>query len=98
MVDAQAADVHVVLTERDGEMVWAVLRTGATRASRVYPSRLDAIAVARRISRRDHAALYIEQSDGTIKQQSAGPARHYTSHAETTPRPGTPAGPPGDAA
>ena len=45
---------------------WAVRRTGAQRASRVFATRSDAIRHARMIARKEHAELYIHKKDGTV--------------------------------
>jgi Uncharacterized protein conserved in bacteria (DUF2188) len=60
--------VRVVPVEHKGQQVWAIHRDGASRASRVYPSRLDAVAVARRIARRERAEMFVQDLDGTTER------------------------------
>jgi hypothetical protein len=45
---------------------WAVARSGAARASRVFGTRAEALKYARAIARRDQAALYVHKEDGTV--------------------------------
>lgn len=70
-----AATVHVRPVDHNGNEAWAVLRAGASRASRVYPSRIDAVAVARRIARRERAEMFVHASDGTTERHDVT-ARH----------------------
>jgi hypothetical protein len=59
---------HVV-PNRDGG--WAVRRSGAFRASRVFPTQRDAVQYAREIARRDGAELYVHRGDGTIRNRDS---------------------------
>jgi Uncharacterized protein conserved in bacteria (DUF2188) len=59
---------HVV-PNRDGG--WAVRRSGAYRASRVFPTQRDAVQYAREIARKEGAELYIHRGDGTIKDRDS---------------------------
>lgn len=53
---------------------WAVLRSGASRASRVFKSQADAVAYARRMARKAGSSLYVHRLDGTIQHRdSYGP-------------------------
>lgn len=62
---------HVV-PNRDGG--WAVRKAGSSRASRVFPTQLDAVQYARQAARREGSALYARRGDGAIKDRhSFGP-------------------------
>jgi hypothetical protein len=63
-----SATVRVVPVEHKDHQMWAIHRDGASRASRVYPSRIDAVAVARRIAKREHAEMFVEGLDGTTER------------------------------
>jgi hypothetical protein len=59
---------HVV-PNRDGG--WAVRRSGASRASRVFPTQRDAVHYAREIARKEGAELYVHRGDGTIRDRDS---------------------------
>jgi hypothetical protein len=63
-----AATVRVVPVEHKDQRMWAVHRDGASRASRVYHSRVDAVAVARRIAKRERAEMFVEDVDGRTER------------------------------
>jgi Uncharacterized protein conserved in bacteria (DUF2188) len=60
------AKQHVVPSQRGG---WAVRRSGASRASRVFETQRDAVSYARHVARKEGAALYIHDRDGTIRHR-----------------------------
>jgi hypothetical protein len=59
---------HVV-PSRDGG--WAVRRSGASRASRLFPTQRDAVQYAREIARKEGAELYVHRGDGTIRDRDS---------------------------
>ncbi len=59
---------HVV-PSRDGR--WAVRRSGASRASRVFPTQKDAVEYARDVARKERADLYVHRGDGTIRDRDS---------------------------
>ena len=61
------ASQHVV--PRDGK--WAVRRTGAKKARRVFDTQSEAIATGRELARKEHTELYIHGKDGKIRQRSS---------------------------
>lgn len=53
---------------------WIVRKSGASRASRVFVTRNDAVAYARHLARKDRSEVYIHGRDGTVSQRdSYGP-------------------------
>ena len=65
--------LHVV--PREGR--WSVLRAGASRASRVFTSRDEAIDAARARARSEEGELYIHGRDGRISERETfGHDRH----------------------
>ena len=59
---------HVVQT-RDGN--WAVRKSGAARASRVFPTQADAVQYARDAARKEGAEMYVHRGDGTITDRDS---------------------------
>lgn len=59
---------HVVPNRNGG---WAVRRSGAFRASRVFPTQRDAVQYAREIARKEGAELYVHSGDGTIRNRNS---------------------------
>jgi hypothetical protein len=57
---------HVVPNPGGG---WAVRRHGASKASRIFKIKQDAVSYARRAARREGSDLYVHRSDGTIGQK-----------------------------
>lgn len=58
---------------------WAVRGAGNTRATRVMPSRREAIEVAREIARNQRTQLVIHGPDGRIREKTgAGPKPYHT--------------------
>ncbi|MDP3800952.1 DUF2188 domain-containing protein [Brevundimonas sp.] len=54
---------HVISGLRGG---WRVRMTGAHKATRVFPTREEAIAFARAETRREGGDLFIHNDDGTV--------------------------------
>ena len=61
------ANQHVV--PRRGR--WAVRRTGANKARRVFDTRKEANAVGREVARKERSELYIHGEDGKIRERSS---------------------------
>ena len=57
---------HVV-PKHDGG--WAVRRSGASRASRVFLTQRDAVEYAKEIARKESGELYVHRGDGTIRER-----------------------------
>jgi hypothetical protein len=57
---------HVVptLDER-----WSVRKSGASRASRIFDKKADAVAYAKSQALREHSALYIHGNDGMVTEK-----------------------------
>ncbi len=64
---ASKKDQHVV-PRSDG---WAVRRSGAERASRVFANQADAVSHARNLAKEARGELYIHRRDGTIRERSS---------------------------
>ena len=56
-----------VIRSSDG---WSVMRGGAKRASRTFKTQKEAISYAKKISKKQGAALYIHRSDGMIREKN----------------------------
>jgi hypothetical protein len=59
---------------------WAVRKSGASKASKMFTSRRDAIVYARDIARRHGTEVYVHREDGTVSEhvsydQVLSPAR-----------------------
>lgn len=54
---------------------WDVRKSGATRASRVFESRKDAVDYARNLSRKENSGLYIHRKDGTVSHKDPYPPK-----------------------
>ena len=54
---------HVV-PNRDG--AWAVRRSGALRASRLFTTQQDALQYARQVAQKEGSGLYLHRGDGTV--------------------------------
>ena len=61
------ASQHVV--PRGGK--WAVRRTGAKKARRVFDTQGEAIATGREIARKERTELYIHGEDGKIRKRNS---------------------------
>ncbi len=57
---------HVVPRQDGG---WAVKTTGASRASKVFEKKDDAVKYARDSAKKVHGELYVHGKDGTIKER-----------------------------
>lgn len=69
---------HVVPNRNGG---WAVRRSGASRASRVFPTRWAAVQYARKIVRKAGGELYVHRDDGTVRdRENAGTILSVTKH------------------
>ena len=55
---------HVVPNKEGG---WSVRKTGATRVTKSFGSRRDAIRYARTLAKKQSSELYIHAKDGTIR-------------------------------
>lgn len=45
---------------------WGVWRSGASRATRIFPTRRDAVAFARRLAKKESGEMYIHRRDGIV--------------------------------
>lgn len=61
-------DQHVVPSTSGG---WAIRRSGAERASKVFDTQQKAVEHARAVAKKEHGELYIHGKDGTIRQRSS---------------------------
>jgi hypothetical protein len=59
---------HVVPSTSGG---WAVRKTGAERASKVFPTQQDAIKHARQVAKKEKSELYVHKKDGTIRERDS---------------------------
>ena len=50
---------------------WSVKKGGATRATKTFDTRKDAISFARKVSRNQGSELYIHRRDGTIRSKDS---------------------------
>lgn len=50
---------------------WGILKSGAERASRLFPTQQEAIEQARAQARRDGTELYIHGRDGRIRERNS---------------------------
>jgi hypothetical protein len=55
-----------VWPNRKGE--WRVIRYGATRSSRIFSNRSDAMRYARGLVRKARAELYLHRTDGMVER------------------------------
>jgi hypothetical protein len=61
-------DQHVVPSS-GGD--WAVRRTGAERATRIFDTQKEAVTYARSLAKKERGELYIHAKDGTIRQKDS---------------------------
>jgi uncharacterized protein YdaT len=61
-------DQHVVPSSSGG---WAVRRTGAERASKVFETQQEAVRHARTIAKKERSELYVHKKDGTIRARDS---------------------------
>lgn len=59
---------HVVPSPNGG---WAVRKSGAERATRVFGTQQAAEKFARTLAKKENAELYIHRKDGTIRQRDS---------------------------
>jgi hypothetical protein len=59
---------HVVPRTEGG---WAVRKTGAARASKVFANQQEAVKYAKEVAQKEGGAMYIHRSDGTIRDRSS---------------------------
>jgi len=59
---------HVVSNPNGG---WSVLRSGASRATRVFDNKEDAVTFARTLAEKERTELYVHRRDGTIQQRDS---------------------------
>jgi len=50
---------------------WAVKKSGATRASKVFDTQADAIKYARGQAKKESGELYVHRKDGTIREKDS---------------------------
>ena len=65
---------HVLPNPRGG---WSVLKSGASRAARVFETKQAAVTYGRTLARNEHSNLYVHRSDGTISETAS-----YASNAQ----------------
>lgn len=63
-----ATDTHRVMKHEDG---WQVKRDGDERASHVYPTKAEAVAYGRDISRHQGTEFIVHGEDGSIQQRDS---------------------------
>jgi uncharacterized protein YdaT len=61
-------DQHVIPSTKGG---WAVRRSGADRASRVFDTQKEAVTHGRDLARKQGGELYVHGKDGTIREKSS---------------------------
>lgn len=61
-------DQHVVPSTSGG---WAVRRSGAERASKVFDTQKEAIQHARSVAKSEKGELYVHGKDGTIRERNS---------------------------
>lgn len=66
VMDRNESKQHVY-PKRSGK--WAVFRSGASRASRLFETEDDAVTYARRVAQKEGSAMYIHRYDGSVKQR-----------------------------
>lgn len=59
---------HVVPNREGG---WSVRKSGASKATKVFRTRDDAIAYARSLAQRQSSELYVHRKDGTIRDRDS---------------------------
>jgi hypothetical protein len=61
-------DQHVVPSTTGG---WAVRRSGAERASKVFDTQQEAVKHARTQAKKESSELYVHGKDGTIRERNS---------------------------
>ncbi|NTV66328.1 MAG: DUF2188 domain-containing protein [Chlorobaculum sp.] len=59
---------HVISSLKKG---WSVRKSGASRATRTFELKEDAIAYARELAIKEHVDLYIHRNDGTVSHKDS---------------------------
>jgi uncharacterized protein YdaT len=59
---------HVVPNPNGG---WSVKKGGATRASKVFDTQVDAVKYAKVQAKKAHSELYVHRKDGTIRERDS---------------------------
>lgn len=59
---------HVIPNLKGG---WAVRKSGAERATRIFTTQQEAETFARDLAKKEHVNLYIHRADGTIQQRDS---------------------------
>lgn len=59
---------HVVPSKNEG---WSVKKSGASKASRNFETKLEAIKYGRELSRNERTELYIHKSNGMIQDKNS---------------------------
>jgi hypothetical protein len=59
---------HVVPRTDGG---WAVRKSGAARASKLFTNQREAVKYARDVAQKEGADMYLHRSDGTIQDRSS---------------------------
>jgi hypothetical protein len=59
---------HVVPSKSDG---WSVRKSGATRATRNFDTKDEAVSYARELSKNERTELYIHKSNGMIQNRNS---------------------------
>lgn len=60
---------HVVTSVTNGG--WAVVKSGASRASKRFRTKEEAIEFGREISKSERTVLYIHKRDGTVQNRNS---------------------------
>jgi hypothetical protein len=83
---ADRKSYHVIASLSGG---WSVVKNGAKRASKNFPSQADAIQWGRRVSRGQSIELFIHRMDGTVERKDSYTVDDRTdlTVSETTRRP-----------
>lgn len=62
------SSVHIVPS---GENRWSVIRGGAERATKSFPTQEEAIEAGKSLSRSTSADLFVHKKDGTIQEANS---------------------------
>jgi len=66
---AKTKSNHVVASKANGG--WAVKKAGATRASKKFKTKDEAVKYGRKVSESEKSDLYIHKKDGTIQNRNS---------------------------
>lgn len=64
----QGADSQHIVPAKNG---WAVIRSSASRASKIFDTQKRAVSYGERVARNNHADLFIHKSNGRIKSRKS---------------------------